>query len=99
MQRLCAAGCLSPSFVKMDLWRARTGSASATELSERLVPHLKAALTLDEDGSLHYQLLRAYQAAGQAELAKQVMVKYQQIQKANEAAKRELAAQAVIQAP
>jgi predicted Zn-dependent protease len=63
------------------------------------VPHLKAALTLDEDGSLHYQLLRAYQATGQAELAKQAMEKYQEIQKANEAAKRELAGQAGIQPP
>ena len=33
------------------------------------VPHLQKALELDEDGSLHYQLARAYQAAGEAEKA------------------------------
>ena len=31
------------------------------------IPHLKAALEIDEDGSLHYQLARAYQATGQTE--------------------------------
>ncbi len=46
------------------------------------VPHLKAALEIDEDGSLHYQLARAYQATGQTELAKQMMAKYEAIQKA-----------------
>ena len=46
------------------------------------IPHLKAALEIDEDGSLHYQLARAYQAAGQSELAKQMMAKYEAMQKA-----------------
>jgi tetratricopeptide (TPR) repeat protein len=46
------------------------------------IPHLKAALEIDEDGSLHYQLARAYQAAGQPELAKQMMAKYEAMQKA-----------------
>jgi tetratricopeptide (TPR) repeat protein len=45
------------------------------------IPHLKAALAIDEDGSLHYQLARAYQATGQAELAKQMMAKYAVLQK------------------
>ena len=45
------------------------------------IPHLKAALPIDEDGSLHYQLARAYQAAGQPELAKQMMAKYEAMQK------------------
>jgi tetratricopeptide (TPR) repeat protein len=67
--------------------------------AQQAVPHLKAALSLDEDGSLHFQLMRAYQTTGQAELAKATMAKYQEMQKANEAAQRELAAQAVIQAP
>ncbi len=52
----------------------RTGQAA------RAIPHLKAALELDTDGSLHYQLARAYQATGQADLAKQAMGKYQEIQ-------------------
>jgi tetratricopeptide (TPR) repeat protein len=46
------------------------------------IPHLKAALVIDEDGSLHYQLARAYQATGQAELAKQMLAKYEAMQKA-----------------
>jgi hypothetical protein len=37
------------------------------------IPHLEAALDTDDDGSLHYQLARAYQATGQAELAKTMM--------------------------
>ena len=41
------------------------------------IPHLKAALETDEDGSLHYQLARAYQATGQPVLAKQMMTKYE----------------------
>jgi predicted Zn-dependent protease len=46
------------------------------------IPHLKAALETDEDGSLHYQLARAYQATGQAGLAKQMLEKYAAIEKA-----------------
>jgi len=46
----------------------------------RAIPHLKAALELDADGSLHYQLARAYQATGQADLAKEAMGKYQELQ-------------------
>ena len=53
---------------------ARTGQA------ERAIPHLKAALELDADGSLHYQLARAYQATGQGELAKPILQKYQELQ-------------------
>ena len=42
------------------------------------IPHLKAALAIDEDGSLHYQLARAYQTTGQSELAKQALAEYQE---------------------
>lgn len=45
------------------------------------IPHLKAVLASDEDGSLHYQLARAYQATGQPELAQQMLVKYAEIEK------------------
>ena len=38
----------------------------------RAVPHLEAGLETDEDGSLHFQLARAYQANGQAELAREI---------------------------
>lgn len=65
---------LLPARASLGLAYARTGQA------DRSVPHLKAALELDRDGSLHYQLARAYQATGQADLAKQAMEKYQEIQ-------------------
>jgi len=61
--------------------RASLGLAYArTSQAERAIPHLKAALELDADGSLHYQLARAYQATGQAELAKPILQKYQELQ-------------------
>lgn len=51
------------------------------------IPHLKAALTIDDDGSLYYQLSRAYQTTGQATLAKEALAKYQEIVKARESQK------------
>ena len=48
----------------------------------RAVPHLEAALETDEDGSLHFQLARAYQANGQADLARETRKKFQEIQRA-----------------
>jgi predicted Zn-dependent protease len=47
------------------------------------IPHLKAALAIDEDGSLHYQLARAYQVTGQAELAKQTLSDSERHQKSD----------------
>jgi predicted Zn-dependent protease len=43
------------------------------------LPHVTAALPIDADGSLQFQLARAYQASGQAELAAAAMKKYQEI--------------------
>lgn len=45
------------------------------------IPHLKAALPADSDGSLHFQLGRAYQDAGQAAEAAEVLKAYQAIRK------------------
>ena len=45
---------------------------------EDAIPHLKAALSLDES-SLYYQLAQAYQKAGQATLAQQTMQKFEEI--------------------
>jgi tetratricopeptide (TPR) repeat protein len=45
------------------------------------VRHLEKSLELDEDGSLHYQLARAYQAAGSGEKARAAMAQYQEILK------------------
>lgn len=52
------------------------------------IPHLKAALATDKDGSLHYQLARAYQVTGQPELAKQSLAEYQRIQRSAEQARQ-----------
>jgi predicted Zn-dependent protease len=50
------------------------------------IPHLKAALASDEDGSLHYQLARAYQATGQPGLAKEMLADYDKTQRSAAAA-------------
>jgi len=65
------------------------GSLARTYLAlgeaEKAVPHLKAALPTDEDGSLHYQLGRAYQAHGEPALAREMLKKYQEIHQVQEA--------------
>jgi hypothetical protein len=43
---------------------------------------LKAALVTDTDGSLHYQLARAYQATSQPDLAQSMLDEYQKMQRA-----------------
>lgn len=63
------------------------------------IPHLKQALELDDDGSLHYQLARAYQATGDSERARAAMAQYQQIVRQNEQQKEALAKEAQITAP
>ena len=54
------------------------------------VPHLKAALPLDQDGSLHYQLGQAYRSTGQLELAKQTLTAYQKMQREAKEQQREV---------
>ncbi len=46
------------------------------------VAHLEKALPTDGDGSLHYQLAQAYQRTGQADRAKAMLAKYQELQQA-----------------
>ena len=53
--------------------------------AERAIPHLRAALASDEDGSVHYQLGRAYQAHGDRELARNMFKQYQEAKQKNEA--------------
>ncbi len=50
----------------------------------KAISHLKAALPTDQDGSLHYQLARAYQSTRQPELAKEMLEAYQKISKSRE---------------
>jgi tetratricopeptide (TPR) repeat protein len=63
------------------------------------IPLLEKALDLDDDGSLHYQLARAYQAAGNQEKSRIVMAGYQQILQKNQALKEEVAREAQIEPP
>jgi len=65
----------------------------------KAIPHLKAALPIDDDGSLRYQLARAYTATGQLELAQQVMKEYQEIQKAKAAELQDSEKEVPIAAP
>ena len=64
---------LLPAHASLGLCYGRLGQA------QKAIPHLKAALDLDKDGSLHYQLARAYQATGQPALAKTMMEEYQRL--------------------
>jgi len=63
------------------------------------VPHLEKALALDDDGSLYYQLGRAYQAMGEHEKAAGAMAKYQEILKKTEEQKEDVAREAQIGPP
>jgi predicted Zn-dependent protease len=65
----------------------------------KAIPQLEAALPIDEDGSLNYQLSRAYQATGQPERARQALERYQEIVKKAQAQKDELSKEAQITAP
>jgi predicted Zn-dependent protease len=44
--------------------------------AELAIPHLKASLSTDEDGSRHYQLVRAYQALGRQDDARQALAEH-----------------------
>ncbi len=63
------------------------------------IPYLKKALVLDDDGSVHYSLARAYRAAGQAQLAADTLQQYQKIQQQNHDINEQLAKEAEITAP
>jgi tetratricopeptide (TPR) repeat protein len=70
-----------------------------TGKSAEAVPHLEKALELDEEGDLHYQLARAYQAAGQSDKARAAMEQYQNILKTSQRQKEEAAREAQIGPP
>ncbi len=81
---------LLPAHASLGLALSRQGKHALA------IPHLEKALELDDDGSLHYQLARAYQSAGNAEQARRAMTKYQEIVKRNEEQKAEVAKQSQI---
>ena len=84
---------LAPAHATLGLALARSGKSAAA------IPHLEAALDIDDDGSLHYQLARAYQATGASQKAQATMAQYQEMQKRSELEKRNLEEQAQITAP
>lgn len=61
------------------------------------IPLLEPALAGDEEGVIHFQLARAYQATGQAEKAKPLLEKYQALQAARR--ERDGATESLIVAP
>jgi tetratricopeptide (TPR) repeat protein len=63
------------------------------------IAHLRKALELDEDGSLHFQLANAYRAAGEGEKARAAMAQYQEIVKRTQEQKEEIAREAQIGPP
>ena len=67
--------------------------------SKKAIPHLKAALPIDRDGSIHYQLARAYQTSGQYALARAMLEQYQKIHNARQAEQQTLQKEVQITAP
>jgi predicted Zn-dependent protease len=63
------------------------------------IQHLNAARELDDDGSIHIQLARAYQRAGNTDASKQMMAEYTRIQQRSESEQRNLEEKATITAP
>jgi tetratricopeptide (TPR) repeat protein len=61
----------------------------AGEVAKAIAP-LEAARETDTDGSLHYQLARAYRATGRADLASQALAQFQEIRTAAEAQEQSL---------
>jgi predicted Zn-dependent protease len=56
----------------------------AGEMARAVAP-LQLALETDKDGSLHYQLARAYRATGQAERAREATARFEELRKSSEA--------------
>jgi tetratricopeptide (TPR) repeat protein len=65
----------------------------------RAIAPLEAALAGDEDGSLHFQLARAYRASGRAEDAGRMMAAFEEIRRANEARAEQEKEEFTITAP
>ena len=61
----------------------------AGQMAKAIAP-LQAARESDQDGSVHYQLARAYRATGQPDLASQALARFQEIRKAADAEARSL---------
>jgi predicted Zn-dependent protease len=80
---------------KASLARAYLQLGQADNAAE----YLKEVLPADDDGTLHFELARAYRAAGKADLAKQAMDQYLQLKRRSEEAQADLEREAEISAP
>jgi len=67
--------------------------------SANAIPHLREALPIDEDGTLHYQLARAYQAHGDRDLAREMLKAYQEMQAKDQESKKEVENNVAITPP
>jgi predicted Zn-dependent protease len=65
----------------------------------RAIPHLAAAAETDDDGALHYQLSRAYQATGQASAAAKALAQSQRLREEAQARQAESEAEFQITPP
>ena len=63
----------APTTARLDLGRSYLALDKPQEAAE----HLSAALGLDTDGSIHYQLAQAYQRLGMREQAREALAQYQ----------------------
>jgi predicted Zn-dependent protease len=80
---------------KASLARAYLQLGQADNAAE----YLKEVLPADDDGTLHFELARAYRAAGRADLAKQAMDQYRELKRRSDEAQAELEREAEITAP
>ncbi|MYC68476.1 MAG: tetratricopeptide repeat protein [Acidobacteriia bacterium] len=69
-------GPLPPLSARLDLGR----SYLAVDEPAKAVEHLRAAASLDTDGSVHYQLSQAYQRTGMPDKAREALATYQALQ-------------------
>jgi predicted Zn-dependent protease len=67
--------------------------------ADNAAQYLNEVLPTDDDGTLHFELARAYRAAGKADLAKQAMDRYLELKRRSDEAQAELERQAEISAP
>ena len=63
------------------------------------IPHLVAALPSDEDGSLHFQLARAYRETGRPEEAARTLAAFQEIRGKTESKRQDEAEDLAITPP
>jgi tetratricopeptide (TPR) repeat protein len=70
-----------------------------TSQPAKAIPHLKAALSIDEDGSLSYQLARAYQMTGEKESAAAMLREYQEKQLAEKQENAEVEKEVALTPP